>query len=113
MHSQGFSHRDIKCDNVLLTANRSTAKLADFGLARTFFDRKSGRNVVAHTWCGTLAYMAPELLETLWHPHPGYQAHEADVWAMGVMLFKLLNNRMPFPVSLSPLGLLPKALLHL
>ena len=99
MHGQGFAHRDIKCDNVMLTGpDRGTAKLGDFGLARTFFDSHSGSKVSVFTFCGTVSYMAPEILLTSLNNKEGYCPLKADVWAMGVMLFKLLNNQLPFKV---------------
>lgn len=58
MHSQGFSHRDIKGENVLLTGpKRELAKLADFGLARPIYDLQKGNQMNAKTWCGTMVFM--------------------------------------------------------
>jgi serine/threonine-protein kinase ULK/ATG1 len=52
-------HRDIKPQNLLLTANSATAtlKIADFGFARHL-----GAAAMADTLCGSPLYMAPEIL---------------------------------------------------
>lgn len=91
LHEQLFMcHRDIKLDNMLLNESR-IAKLSDFGFARTSFDQSSGQVMMSRTYCGTLPYYCPQLL--LKTP---YDPFKADVWAMGVSLFILFENRFPF-----------------
>ena len=60
-------------------------KIADFGLAK-----KLTENQLAHSICGTVPYFAPELLKR--EPY-GYKV---DLWAMGVLLYKILFNEFPF-----------------
>ncbi|XP_063375231.1 uncharacterized protein LOC134662838 [Cydia amplana] len=89
MHELGVAHRDIKCENVMLTANQN-AKLTDFGFSRLCIDRKL-RDIQSETFCGSLSYTAPEILQgTPYYPKP------ADVWSLGVVLYVMLNRAMPF-----------------
>ncbi|MFN2168681.1 MAG: serine/threonine-protein kinase, partial [Anaerolineae bacterium] len=83
-HARGIIHRDLKPENVLLAA--STAKLADFGLARSMASRLTVEGAVA----GTVFYLAPEL--ALGQAYDG----RADLYALGVMLYELTTSRLPF-----------------
>lgn len=90
MHGQHrMAHRDIKLDNVLLDQH-DNAKLSDFGFTREF--NLEGR--LATTYCGTEPYYAPEILSKT-----PYNPFLYDVWSMGVMLFIMLNGRLPFRVD--------------
>lgn len=91
MHTIGFAHRDIKCENILLNKPRTISKLTDFGFTRTCLERSSGRGMMSNTYCGSAAYVAPEVLKS-----QPYNPLISDVWSMGVVLFVLVNNRLPF-----------------
>lgn len=79
---QPIIHRDIKPANVLL--KKEMPRLADFGLARLLEETWSG---MAR---GTLHYMAPEA-------YSGHRTVQTDIWSVGVLLYKLLVGRLPFP----------------
>jgi len=59
IHGKGIIHRDIKPENLLLD-EKDTLKLADFGWSN--FLKPDGKSV-RETFCGTLDYLAPEMLE--------------------------------------------------
>ncbi|XP_074778711.1 ribosomal protein S6 kinase-related protein isoform X4 [Athene noctua] len=83
LHDLGIMHRDVKMENILLD-ERGHLKLTDFGLSRHL---RWGER--AHTICGTLQYMAPEVLSG------GPYSHAADWWSLGVLLFALASGEFP------------------
>ncbi|KAJ4930307.1 hypothetical protein JOQ06_019311 [Pogonophryne albipinna] len=85
LHDFGIIHRDLKMENILLTDN-GHIRLADFGLSRRL--EGGGR---AFTICGTIQYMAPEVLSG------GPYNHTADWWSLGILLFSLVTGKFPMP----------------
>ena len=78
-------HRDIKPDNIFVAAN-GNFKLGDFGVARTIEKTMAGLSRK-----GTYSYMAPEIYNGREY------GFEADLYSLGIVLYKLLNNnRDPF-----------------
>ncbi|MCK8499063.1 serine/threonine-protein kinase [Myxococcus fulvus] len=84
-HASGVVHRDVKPDNVLV-AEGGPLKLADFGLA-ALEDQERLTSTGAVT--GSLAYMAPERIDT------GAFSPASDVYAVGVILFELVSGGPP------------------
>lgn len=80
LHNQGYAHRDVKCDNLILDSQLNV-KLVDLEFARPVRD---GFYDVA----GSKSYFAPEIIAL---PKEGYN-EKCDVWSAGVVLFCLLFN---------------------
>lgn len=83
MHEHNVAHRDLKLTNILID-DEYTVKIIDFGFACAADEKHK-------MYCGTPSYMSPEVVEKrLYNPKP------VDVWAMGVILFKLLTGEYAF-----------------
>jgi serine/threonine-protein kinase len=85
-HASGIVHRDVKPENVLVTAD-GRVKVADFGLARALSTAGHTRTGLL---IGTVGYVPPEQVTG----DPTGPA--GDVYSAGVMLFELLTGRLPF-----------------
>ncbi len=89
-HSENVFHRDIKLSNVMINKHNKMF-LIDFGFALT-----ADKDHLIKNYCGTLNYMAPELV--LGRPHRG---GPVDVWALGVLLYKAVVGDYPFKGELT------------
>jgi len=88
LHSKKISHRDLKPENILYYDKEQTIiKLMDFGLARIL----DSDDVTIMTRCGTLHYVAPEVLSRA----SGYNKL-CDIWSLGVVTYVLLCGYLPF-----------------
>jgi tetratricopeptide (TPR) repeat protein len=98
-HANGVVHRDIKPDNVLLSAGH--AVVTDFGVAKAVSASSAGSTLTSlGIALGTPAYMAPE--QAAADPHVD---HRADIYALGVLAYEMLCGRPPFTAT-SPQALL-------
>jgi len=88
-HSKGIVHRDVKADNVVLTAGGTQPKLTDFGIAR-LRQPDSRASTTEEVIVGTPNYMAPEQVA-------GKNVDgRTDLYALGVLMYFLLSGRLPF-----------------
>jgi len=85
-HSQGFVHRDLKTENILLDSD-CNVKIADFGLSCRF-----SFNAYLSESCGSPNYAAPELFNIPCY----YRGPEIDAWSSGVVFYAMLCGRLPF-----------------
>ncbi|KAL1742733.1 hypothetical protein HDZ31DRAFT_83937 [Schizophyllum fasciatum] len=84
-HKNNVVHRDLKIENILISTS-GNIKIIDFGLSNLY-------DPTTHldTFCGSLYFAAPELLNARVYTGP-----EVDVWSFGVVLYVLVCGKVPF-----------------
>ena len=90
-HDKGYIHRDIKDQNILVSGTwpNASAKLTDFGLAKSFTQSGMSGVTVAGEMAGTLAYMPPEQLKNFRDVKP-----QSDIYAVGMTAYSLLTHEL-------------------
>ncbi|WBW75435.1 DNA replication checkpoint kinase Cds1 [Schizosaccharomyces osmophilus] len=91
LHESGIAHRDIKPENILITKDFHL-KLSDFGLAKVLH----GQGTFLETFCGTMGYLAPEILQSKTTPPVGGYGNKVDIWSLGCVLYVTLTATIPF-----------------
>lgn len=85
-HRMSVIHRDIKPQNVIMTAG-NVLKITDFGIARA---TSQATTTTANSTIGTVHYLSPE------QARGGYTSEKTDIYSLGVVLYEMLTGRLPF-----------------
>jgi len=84
LHLIGIIYRDLKPENIMLDRT-GNVKLTDFGCVK-----ESASDEINYTFCGTVEYMAPEILNRSGH------GKEVDWWSFGILAHDMLTGAPPF-----------------
>ncbi|MFK7959750.1 MAG: protein kinase [Phycisphaerales bacterium] len=97
-HARGVVHRDLKSANILVDVD-GRPRILDFGAAR--LEDPSGSDTLTRTGVviGTVGSMAPEQFEAV----PERIGPRSDIYALGVLAYRMLSGRLPFEVAGRPL----------
>jgi len=85
LHKVGIIYRDLKPENIMLD-REGHVKLTDFGCVK-----ESASDEINYTFCGTVEYMAPEILN-----RSGRHGKEVDWWSFGILAHDMLTGAPPF-----------------
>lgn len=101
-HSKGVIHRDLRLGNTMLDQH-GVAKVGDFGMARLIGEELFRHNLVEENQAmGTVDYVAPEQQEG------GVEVDSrADIFSLGVMLYKLATRTLPYGEYVPPSHFMP------
>lgn len=98
-HSQGFIHRDIKDQNILINGTwpNITAKLTDFGLAKSFTQSGMSGMTMAGEMAGTVSYMPPEQIRNFRDVKP-----TSDIYSLGMTGYSLITGALALSLGPKP-----------
>jgi serine/threonine protein kinase len=85
LDNESIVHRDLKCENLMLDIYNNL-KIGDFGFARYLNAGES-----SHSFCGSKAYVALEIMQST-----AYSDNSVDIWSAGVILYVMITGIMPF-----------------
>jgi tRNA A-37 threonylcarbamoyl transferase component Bud32/HAMP domain-containing protein len=94
-HEKGVVHRDMKPDNIILSSDGVSAKVADFGIARMQISGDEETTQVG-LMLGTPRYMSPE--QATGDPVDG----RSDLFAVGVILYEMITGKKAFDADTMP-----------
>lgn len=88
MHDHKIVHRDLKFENIMFASESEDAciRVIDFGLAKNL---QGYSETLMFAQVGTIYTMAPQVLQ-------GVYTSQADLWSVGVIIFMMLSQQMPF-----------------
>jgi serine/threonine-protein kinase len=92
-HAQRIVHRDLKPENIFLAETSHTrdfVKILDFGIAKILYAHDESMLTQTGAIFGTPHYLAPE------QAAGGDVDHRCDLYALGVVLFRMVTGRLPF-----------------
>ena len=92
LHRLGIVHRDLKPENILLDEQMNIL-ITDFGSAQIYEERDKASKSPPdrrNSFVGTAQYVSPEMLKNR------LATNKSDLWALGVILYQMITNIMPF-----------------
>lgn len=94
-HDQGFVHRDMKPDNIVLdrAGGQDVVKLLDFGISYTIFENRMNTIARPTTVAGSPAYMSPEQCRGL------PLDHRTDIYSLALVVYEMFTGRKPFKAN--------------
>ena len=90
LHSQNIYHRDLKLDNIMVASSLQNSEIEEIFIIDFGFAILNKSNGYIDSICGTPRYMAPEIFDKK------YRGSCVDVWALGVIFYRLLTGVFPF-----------------
>lgn len=95
-HARGYIHRDVKDQNILIKGAwpHFSAKLTDFGLAKSFTQSGMSGMTMAGEMAGTLAYMPPEQIRNFRDVRP-----TSDIYGIGMTAYSLLTGNLALDLA--------------
>ncbi len=102
-HQHGIVHRDLKPSNILVTGD-GTPFLVDFGLAKCLEETETRPSATGNVVTGTVGFISPELVDG----HKKELSPASDVYALGVILYRLLTGAMPYDETGGPMVVLKR-----
>jgi serine/threonine-protein kinase len=99
-HSLGMVHRDLKPANLFLAkrpSGKPTVKVLDFGISKIPTTERDHAITRTAAMVGSPLYMSPEQMMS-----SDKVTVRSDVWSLGVVLYELLGQRLPFPGDTMP-----------